>query len=58
MPCSTPVGEPAEERWTEKGGERTYRGIETMERRRKLLAVFRVRIVEQVFRGLDTGLRD
>jgi len=29
-----------------------------MERRRKLLAVFRVRTVEEVFRGLNTGSRD
>ena len=34
------------------------RRIETIERRRKLLAVFQVRIVEEVFRGSNTGLRD
>jgi len=52
------LGKPAEKRRTEKGGKRRYRRTETIEGRRKLLAVFRVRTVEEVFRGSNIGSRD
>ena len=58
LPGRILVGKPAEEQQTEKRRNRIIRKTETIERRRKLSAVFRVRIVEEVFRGLNTGLRD